>query len=431
MPKPLQYRAGSIIYFQGDPADKVFILQNGVVDLIYRDIETGEDIHDKVQSGEFFGVKSTLGRFPREENAMALQNSTLLALTIAEFEALALGNTRIIMKMLKVFSGHLRRIHRKVSGMMDMKEHIKAEEGLFSIGEIYLKNKNFRRAHYVFSRYLTYYPTGANTDLAEKYMQQSEDALNKPAPSSSRIIPSPASYPSDPFLAGSFSSGSFPGASYDNNETTINLKAFERFERTFQPGEIIFSEYEVGDKFYLIQSGRVQLLKLIGDNEKTLDILQPSEMFGEMAILDNSPRSATAIALDSVSVLEFNRQNFEILMMGNPQIALKLLKMFCKRIYDTKRRYLIITLDEPQAKIADVFLMLDESLPLLDRTTEKRLFFVTMDDVAHWAGMLINETRDVLSTFAAQRRIEIYSDRILVKNINDFARYVGSRRRSQ
>ena len=421
MPKPLQYRAGSIIYFQGDPADKVFILQNGAVDLIYRDIETGEDIHDNIQSGEFFGVKSALGRFPREENAMALQNSTLLALSISEFEALALGNTRIIMKMLKVFSGHLRKIHRKVSAMMDMKVHMKVEEGLFSIGEIFLKNKNYKRAHYVFSRYLTYYPNGANTDLAEKYQQQSENAQNMSAHKNTYVSPPPASYPTD----------SFSSASFENNETSINLKAFERFERTFQAGEIIFSEYEIGDKFYLIQSGRVQLLKLIGDNEKTLDILQPSEMFGEMAILDNSPRSATAIALDSVSVLEFNRQNFEILMMGNPQIALKLLKMFCKRIYDTKRRYLIITLDEPQAKIADVFLMLDESLPLLDRTTEKRLFFVTMDDVANWAGMLINETRDVLSAFAAQRRIEIYSDRILVKNINDFARYVGSRRRNQ
>ena len=62
MPKPLQYRAGSLIYFQGDPADKVFILQAGRVNLVYQDIETGQDVHDLVQPGEFFGVKSALGR---------------------------------------------------------------------------------------------------------------------------------------------------------------------------------------------------------------------------------------------------------------------------------------------------------------------------------------------------------------------------------
>jgi len=209
----------------------------------------------------------------------------------------------------------------------------------------------------------------------------------------------------------------------------MDMAAFGRFAKTFQAGEMIFSEFEPGDNFYLIQSGRVQLVKLIGDIEKTLDILQPSEMFGEMAILENSPRSATAIAMDTVKVLEFNSQNFEILMLGNPQIALKLLRMFSKRIYDSKRRFMILTLEEPQAKIADVFLMLDESIADLDRMTERREFKTSVDDVAHWAGITVTETRDVLGHFATQNRVEIYPDRIVVKNINDFSRFVNSRRR--
>jgi len=208
----------------------------------------------------------------------------------------------------------------------------------------------------------------------------------------------------------------------------MDLAAFGRFSRTFHQGEIIFSEFELGDTFYLIQSGRVQLAKLAGDIERTLDILYPSEMFGEMAILESSPRSATAIAVDEVNVLEFNSQNFEILLLGNPQIALKLLKMFCKRIYDSKRRFMILTLPDPQSKIADVFLMLDETQPDIDKTTEKREFKTTVEGVAHWAGMSVNEVRDVLGHFTNQRRVEIFSDRITVKNINDFARFVSSKR---
>jgi len=207
------------------------------------------------------------------------------------------------------------------------------------------------------------------------------------------------------------------------------MAAFGRFAKTFQAGEMIFSEFEPGDNFYLIQSGRVQLVKLIGDIEKTLDILQPSEMFGEMAILENSPRSATAIALDNVKVLEFNSKNFDILMMGQPQIALKLLKMFAKRIYDSKRRFMILTLDEPPAKIADVFLMLDESMPDIDKSSEKREFKTTVDNVAQWAGMSVNQTREILNNFVNQRRVEMYPDKIVVKNINDFSRFVNSRRR--
>ncbi|MCL1812961.1 MAG: Crp/Fnr family transcriptional regulator [Treponema sp.] len=209
----------------------------------------------------------------------------------------------------------------------------------------------------------------------------------------------------------------------------MDMAAFGRFARTFQAGEMIFSEFEPGDAFYLIQSGRVELVKIIGDIEKTLDILQPSEMFGEMALLENSPRSATAIALDTVKVLEFNRQNFEILMLGNPKIALTLLKMFTKRIYDSKRRFMILTLDDPQAKIADVFLMLDETSTSIDKSTERREFNTTVDDIAHWAGMSVNQARDIISHFVTQRRMELFNDKIAVKNINDFSRFVASRRK--
>ncbi len=211
-----------------------------------------------------------------------------------------------------------------------------------------------------------------------------------------------------------------------------DLAAFTRFARTYHPGEIIFAEYEPGDSFYLIQAGQVKITKIVGDIEKTLDILQPPEIFGEMAILEGAPRSATAQAIDTVKVLEFNRANFEILMMGNPQIALRLLKLFTKRIWDQKRRFMILTLDDPQAKIADVFLMLDETNAAVrggEALGEKREFKVTIDDVAHWAGMSPAEAQDLIGHFAKQSKLELYPDKIVVKNISDFIRLVNSRRK--
>jgi len=211
-----------------------------------------------------------------------------------------------------------------------------------------------------------------------------------------------------------------------------DLAAFTRFARTYHPGEIIFAEYEPGDSFYLIQAGKVKITKIVGDIEKTLDILQPPEIFGEMAILEGAPRSATAQAIETVKVLEFNRANFEILMMGNPQIALRLLKLFTKRIWDQKRRFMILTLDDPQAKIADVFLMLDETNAAVrggEIQGEKREFNITIDDVAHWAGMTPNEAQDLVGHFSRQNKLELYPDKIVVKNISDFIRLVNSRRK--
>jgi hypothetical protein len=56
--------------------------------------------------------------------------------------------------------------------------------------------------------------------------------------------------------------------------------------------------------------------------------------------------------------------NFDVLMQGNPQIALTLLKLFTNRIHDQKRKFMILTLDDVEAKVADVFLMLAENEPV-------------------------------------------------------------------
>ncbi len=210
-----------------------------------------------------------------------------------------------------------------------------------------------------------------------------------------------------------------------------DLSMFNRFSKAFRKGDIIFCEYEPGDSFYLIQSGRVQVVRIIGELEKNIAILNPGDYFGEMSILENVPRSATTIALDDVKALEFSRENFEVLTLGNPQIALKLLKGFVQRIYAQKRTFMILTLDDVKAKVADVFLMLAENQSSDTTSTDTIEFKNTVDDLSHWAGIPAGQCREVLNHFVAQRRIELYPDRIVVKNINDFARFVSSRRKHQ
>ncbi|MDR1105045.1 MAG: cyclic nucleotide-binding domain-containing protein [Treponema sp.] len=276
MPKPLQYRSGSLIYFQGDAADKVFILQKGAVNLVYQDIETGQDVHDLVQPGEFFGVKSALGRYPREENAIALADTAIMAFTVPEFETLAMANTRIVMKMLKVFSNQMRRIHRQVSSLME-KEEANPEAGLFNVGEYYLKNKRFTQAKYVFSRYLTYYPSGRNAIQAAKYLELSETSLSRygdgkgPAPVTSGPVqpaaaaPSPAERPAEISLEPSGASPP-PGELSDTARAyydAVSLISQEKYQQAYMafkkivdanedPEYAAKSSYEIGRCFFLL-----------------------------------------------------------------------------------------------------------------------------------------------------------------------------------
>ena len=206
---------------------------------------------------------------------------------------------------------------------------------------------------------------------------------------------------------------------------------FQRFAKKFQKGDILFCEYEPGSNFYLIQSGRIEILRIMGGIQKTVDVLHPGELFGEMAILEEAPRSATARAMDDVVALEFNRENFEVLMQGNPQIALNLLKLFSKRIYDQKRRFMILTLEDEEAKVADVFLMLAETQTQKPDDPDSDIVELdsSVDDIAHWAGMSPAQCQKVINHFVTQKRIEVLKDRIIVKNIHGFSRFVKSRRK--
>ncbi|MCG8454071.1 MAG: Crp/Fnr family transcriptional regulator [Spirochaetales bacterium] len=214
---------------------------------------------------------------------------------------------------------------------------------------------------------------------------------------------------------------------------SLDLSLFERFAKTYSAGQMIICEYEPGDTFYLIQSGQVKIVKIFGHIEKTIDILKPGEFFGEMALLENAPRSASIIALEDCKLLEFNRSNFEVLMTGNPQMALKLLSLFAKRIHDQKRRLAILTLSDDYARVADVFVMLSEQSEMEDPDvdTGKRIFNHSVADIAHWAGMSPDRCREILNHFQEQRRVSVFQERIEVTNIHDLARFVSSRRKVQ
>jgi TolA-binding protein len=175
VPKAVQYRANSIIYFKGDQSERIYLLNSGKISLSYVDVETGQEMRDLIKTGEFFGVKSALGHYMREETAVVLQDATVMVFSVPEFELLATKNTRIITKMLKVFSNQLRRIHKQVQTLLVGDEQVNPETGLYKIGEYYMKNKRYGQALHAYKRYLVYYPSGAfATDVTSKIVSAEE-----------------------------------------------------------------------------------------------------------------------------------------------------------------------------------------------------------------------------------------------------------------
>ncbi|MCQ2587544.1 MAG: Crp/Fnr family transcriptional regulator [Treponema sp.] len=408
MPKAMQYTKGSIIYFEGDHDDRVFIMQSGAVLLTSTDIESGQPVAEQVKNGEFFGVKSALGHFAREETATALVPTVAVALTVQEFEILFSQNKALILKMLRVFSNQLRQIHKKTESILNNITEDQ-QSGMLAVAKSFYDDEQYRSACDVYLKFLKRYPNTTKKDEVAKLYADSKMRNDRAA-----------------------AHNKYKDAADTSEEDSTSLKlfslpAFDRFAKKYEPGEVIISEYEPGDCFYLIQSGKVQLVKCVNGTSKNLDILKPGEFFGEMAILDNSARSATCVAVGNVKCLEFNKENFELLIAGNPQIALVLLKLFCKRIYDQKRRFRILCIKDLQARLADVFLMLDEMNPPTNPAEKMRRFNVTSGDIAHWAGLSIEVTKEELSKFVEKRKIEIFDGYMIVANILDLKRMFDTR----
>ncbi len=258
-PRAVNYKKNSIIYFEGDRSGSIYILKSGKVSLNYHDIETGKEIHDVIKTGEFFGVKSALGRYNRDETAVVLQDSVVLVLSVQEFEATMVGNQRVTIKMLKVFSNQLRRIHRKVQNLLSSEGNVSPETGLYHVGKYYVNNGRYKEAAYVFQRYLTYYPSGQFADEANQAMQKAEKLVKDPKASKA------AARKADP--GGTVSapeSGDGPNAGAKEYYDAVSLFSQEKYQEAYKAFQTIVkagedkehlakAEYEMGRCLYHLE----------------------------------------------------------------------------------------------------------------------------------------------------------------------------------
>jgi CRP/FNR family cyclic AMP-dependent transcriptional regulator len=113
-----------------------------------------------------------------------------------------------------------------------------------------------------------------------------------------------------------------------------------QFRQSYRKSEVIFGEGSTGSEMYLVHSGRVLLsVRQDGAKQKTLAVLGPGDFFGEMALVDDSPRSATASAAeDSTQLIVIDRARFLFMVRQQPEFALSLMHTLCQRLRDMDRR---------------------------------------------------------------------------------------------
>jgi CRP/FNR family cyclic AMP-dependent transcriptional regulator len=127
----------------------------------------------------------------------------------------------------------------------------------------------------------------------------------------------------------------FSGLDQDQLEAVSNFT----FQKNFSPGELIVEEGRTGNGLYAIISGNVEAVKALGtEQERTVNRLGSGEVFGEMALLGEWPRTASVRAVDEVECLGIDRWVFLTQLERHPQVGIKMLQVLAQKLRDSDAR---------------------------------------------------------------------------------------------
>jgi CRP-like cAMP-binding protein len=117
------------------------------------------------------------------------------------------------------------------------------------------------------------------------------------------------------------------------SDTTLERLASLATRRTYDKGAVIFAQGDRGDALFGVVAGRVRISATgSGGQEVFLNIMEPGDAFGEIAVMDGLPRTAAATALDDTAVIVIKRNDFLELLEREPRAAIHLLKLLCERL---------------------------------------------------------------------------------------------------
>jgi CRP-like cAMP-binding protein len=316
----VKFRAKSFIIVEGkQDSNNFYIVRQGQVQITNA---TERMIEDQPVSalgpGDFFGVVSCMSRHPRIEAATAITDCVLISVNVDQFGVLIQNHAPIAMKIILSFSQKLRKFDSLITKLTLKKEAAEDPSHLYEIGEYYYRQKRTQHAIYVYTQYLRYVPNGqhvADSRAKLKSLGIKDDQIGKlPRPESAEMV------------------------------------------KKFPNDTILFSENEPGDELYIINSGKVKITKIVNNNEVLIAILNPGDIFGEMALLENKPRSATAIAYGDIAVMAINKANFQAMVASQPQLGTKLITLLSERTWIAFKQLNNNMIQEPIGRVYDTLL---------------------------------------------------------------------------
>jgi CRP-like cAMP-binding protein len=188
----------------------------------------------------------------------------------------------------------------------------------------------------------------------------------------------------------------------------------DRFARDFKAGTVLFEEGQAGDFMYVVAAGEVEIRRNVGDSERVLAVLPAGEFFGEMAILNSRPRSATAVVRVPSRLVVIEGKTFEAMLRARPEIALRIIKALALRLESANQQVELLLLPTPNHRVVQCLRhMAEEQILLAGQTVSPGTAILVpkrVEDIAARVGLPVHEVIDVVDRLRAARLVLMAHD---------------------
>ena len=199
--------------------------------------------------------------------------------------------------------------------------------------------------------------------------------------------------------------------------------------RIYPDESMVFCECQPGTELYIIQKGQVKITKIVDNNEVLLAVLKVGDMFGEMALLENKPRSASAIAQAGTQLLAVNRQNFNQMVATQPQLIARLTTTLSDRIWLMYKQLANTVIRDPLSRMYDMLLIQLEKLKIPFDASKSYTFDFGPTELANMCGIAKEQVRQVTAEFMREPIIRMVDERILVTDLSELFKQNAYRRK--
>jgi CRP-like cAMP-binding protein len=192
--------------------------------------------------------------------------------------------------------------------------------------------------------------------------------------------------------------------------------------RKLSPGDVLFREGDTGDMMYLIRQGKIKIVKGRGEEEKVLAVLKEGDFFGEMAIIDGSPRSATAVAVDEVGLLTIDKETFHSKIRENPLISY-VLETLSRRLRAADEQIKLLMIKSEERRVIALLLTRGkETGKKIDGGVEISPF--SLEAFTNMVGIEFAKVKEFVDRLVSARLMSFEGDKLSIKSIADLEDYL-------